>query len=310
MKKNLLLTSMIAAGITLASLCAADAIGQKAGTTSGEFLRLGAGARATGMGEAFAAVADDVYSLYWNPAGLTQVEDHQALLAHTMWYMDVNHEYAAYCQSLPGNWGKIGLSVTYLMTTFEKREGDTDSADSNGNIGDMAAGLSYARTLPGAIEGGITLKYISSTLDDYTAVSPAVDLGFQKTLPYLGQRITLGLAVLNLGGSLKFIDDAVAIGNTADLGVAIQDAGIKNLLLAADYRTLLNGSSDSVNAGAEYVINAGKDISVAPRVGFESQNSQLTAGFGIGWKGYQLDYAFVPHADLGTANRISLQLHF
>jgi hypothetical protein len=287
-----------------------EAIGDKAGTTSGEFLRLGAGARAAGMGEAFAAVADDVYSLYWNPAGLAKVQDRQALLAHTMWFMDVSQEYGAYCQKLPGSLGNVGVSVTYLMTSFEKRAGDTETADSNGTVGDMAAGVTYARQLPYGIDGGITAKYISSNLDDHTAVSMALDLGFQKTLPCCGRRISVGLAVLNLGGSLKYIDEAVAIGNTADLGVAMRDAGFKNLIVALDYRTLLNGSSSSVNAGVEYTLNAGKDISVAPRVGIESGNSQFTAGFGIGWKGYRLDYALLSNGDLGTANRVSLQLHF
>ena len=36
------------------------------------FLRSGIGARAVGMGGAFAAVASDVYAGYWNPAGLIQ----------------------------------------------------------------------------------------------------------------------------------------------------------------------------------------------------------------------------------------------
>jgi len=34
------------------------------------FLRIAAGARAAGMGEAFVAVADDATATHWNPAGL------------------------------------------------------------------------------------------------------------------------------------------------------------------------------------------------------------------------------------------------
>ena len=37
------------------------------GTTSAEFLLFGAGARGTALGDAFAAVATDVSSLYYNP---------------------------------------------------------------------------------------------------------------------------------------------------------------------------------------------------------------------------------------------------
>src|SRR5207248_6632854 len=41
---------------------------QRAGTSSGSFLKIGVGARATALGEAFVAVAHDAGALYWNPA--------------------------------------------------------------------------------------------------------------------------------------------------------------------------------------------------------------------------------------------------
>jgi hypothetical protein len=308
MKKTVSITVSLL--LLIGGMAGAASIGSTAGTTAGEFLRLGAGARAAAMGEAFGAVADDVYSLYWNPGGLANIDGRQALLAHTMWFMDVNHEYAAYAQKLPGNLGAAGISVTYLMTSFEKRSGDTDSADSSGNVGDMAVGVTYARPLVYGINGGVTAKYISSTLDADTAVSAAFDIGLQKRLPFWGERVNLGLSVLNLGGSLKYISDAVAIGNTFDLGVAVRDAYIKNLKFAVDYRMMLNSTSNSVNAGIEYAWQAAPDITILPRAGFESQNSSLTAGFGFCWKQYELDYAFLTHADLGTANRISFNLKF
>src|SRR5260370_30060465 len=43
------------------------------GTASGEFLLLGAGARGAALGGAFAALTTDVTSLYYNPAGLSQM---------------------------------------------------------------------------------------------------------------------------------------------------------------------------------------------------------------------------------------------
>ena len=41
-------------------------------------LKIGVGARAIGMGEAYTAQADDVSSLYWNPAGLALMQERQA----------------------------------------------------------------------------------------------------------------------------------------------------------------------------------------------------------------------------------------
>ena len=42
-------------------------------TTSAAFLEIGAGARSLGMGGAFVSVANDASSMYWNPAGIVNV---------------------------------------------------------------------------------------------------------------------------------------------------------------------------------------------------------------------------------------------
>ena len=45
----------------------------KVGTTSAQFLKIGVGARAMGLGGSFTALANDVSTLYWNPAGITNL---------------------------------------------------------------------------------------------------------------------------------------------------------------------------------------------------------------------------------------------
>jgi len=44
---------------------------------------LGAGARAPGMGGAFTAIADDVYAIYYNPAGLALLDRPTMAASHT-----------------------------------------------------------------------------------------------------------------------------------------------------------------------------------------------------------------------------------
>jgi hypothetical protein len=296
-------------GLSMALIIAfsggAFAIGDKAGTTTGEFLRLPAGAKPAAMGEAYAGLADDAYSMYFNVAGLARAQRRQALFAHTMYYMDVNHDYLAYAQPFMN--GGIGASVTYLSTTFEKRAGDTDTADSNGTIGDMAASIGYARPLLYGINGGVAVKYISSKLDTKTATSIAADVGLQKVLT---EKVSVGLAASNLGGALKYISDSVAIGNTLDLGVGTKGLFLKNLTLALDYKMLINASDATANFGAEYRWNFGGDWSIAPRAGYISGNSTITAGLGFSYKDYQLDYALNTQNDLGINNRVSLGIKF
>ena len=43
------------------------------GTTTANFLEIGIGSGPSAMGEAYVAVANDISSIYWNPAGLSSV---------------------------------------------------------------------------------------------------------------------------------------------------------------------------------------------------------------------------------------------
>ena len=91
------------------------------------FEDLGAGARAPGMGNAFTALADDVYAIYYNPAGLAQLERPQFSTAYSRFYMglsdgsDLSIMQLAYAQPLKGGragtfgtaWQRFGASSLY-----------------------------------------------------------------------------------------------------------------------------------------------------------------------------------------------------
>jgi long-subunit fatty acid transport protein len=62
---------------------------------SNEFLSIGVGARAAGMGSAVVAGVDDATAAYWNPAGLMQIKDNvQVSLMHNEQFAGiVKHDY-------------------------------------------------------------------------------------------------------------------------------------------------------------------------------------------------------------------------
>ncbi|MGM5630376.1 PorV/PorQ family protein [Apibacter raozihei] len=102
---------------------------------SNEFLNIGADARAFGMGNNVVANVSDVNSVYWNPAGLTQVTDSwQAALMHAEYFQSIaKYEYAAVAIPLNGGTeGTVGISlyrfaVDDIMNT-------TQLIDNQGNI--------------------------------------------------------------------------------------------------------------------------------------------------------------------------------
>ncbi|MBE2219783.1 MAG: UPF0164 family protein, partial [Ignavibacteria bacterium] len=88
---------------------------QRAGTSSLQFLKIGVGGRATGMGETFVAVSNDITALYWNPAGLMQFEENGVHFSHNEWLVDLNHEFFGGVYRFGGN-NALGLSVIALHT--------------------------------------------------------------------------------------------------------------------------------------------------------------------------------------------------
>ncbi|MBI4422386.1 MAG: hypothetical protein HY554_01585 [Elusimicrobia bacterium] len=81
------------------------------------FEDLGAGARAPGMGDAFTAVADDVYAMHYNPAGLGALERPELGLTYARLYAgladgsNLGQTSLAFAQPLnAGRWGALGAA--------------------------------------------------------------------------------------------------------------------------------------------------------------------------------------------------------
>ena len=62
------------AALLVPGLAQAD-IFEKVGTFGGQFLKIGVGARAAGMGGAYVAMTDDATAVFWNAAGIARVEE-------------------------------------------------------------------------------------------------------------------------------------------------------------------------------------------------------------------------------------------
>ncbi|MDE3057656.1 MAG: hypothetical protein KGJ59_06845, partial [Bacteroidota bacterium] len=76
--------------------CSAFAGGFQIGKYAGEFMALGVGGRALGMGSAYVALANDVTAGYWNPAGLARIVYPEISLMHDEQFGSlVNYDYGA-----------------------------------------------------------------------------------------------------------------------------------------------------------------------------------------------------------------------
>lgn len=139
-------------------------------------MNIGVDAAALGMANTVVASTMDVNSGYWNPAGLTQLEDHQVSLMHANYFANIaQYDYLAYASPIDDQsaWGisLIRFGVDDILNT-------TELIDSDGNIdynrislfstADYGFTFSYARKLavPG-FQYGVNAKVIRRIIGDF-----------------------------------------------------------------------------------------------------------------------------------------------
>lgn len=297
----------ISAAVSFASADIPDEIG----TNEAAFLKIDAATRPVAMGGAFVGVANDVNSVFWNPAGLTQMEKREFSAMYNVWFADINHGSLAYSQPVGEN-AAFAISVIWLQSEIEKRVGDTEDPDSLFNAYSFAAGLSGSYALiPDVFSLGGTVKYIGQDFDVADSNGAAADLGGliqmgNLSLGASAQNIKLHMSIddatlplsIRAGGAYQFTRDSVIAGEFSKLGAGDPSYHIG---LEKWIREIL-----AIRVG--YVIGSGDN----PRDG-------LSAGLGLRAYGtkpleavsFQFDYAYVPDGDgLGDTHRISMMTRF
>ena len=145
---------------------------------SNEFLNIGVGARALGMGNANITSVEGVNSGYWNPAGLLkQKSDVEVSLMHAEYFAGIaKYDYIGVSKRIDSN-SVAGISI--LRFGVDNIPNTLDLVDANGNVDynrittfnavDFAALLSYARNIPQlkGVEIGGNFKIIRRKLGEF-----------------------------------------------------------------------------------------------------------------------------------------------
>lgn len=175
----------------------------KVGTTSAQFLKIGAGARAVAMGGAYTGVSDDIYSTYWNPAGIAGTEGNgQVAFNHAEWLADVTYDYAAGSFTLP-EVGTMFVTLTSLGVPEEKvrtesyPEGDGRYWDASS----ISMGIGFARKLTDRFSIGFQAKYVKESIWNTSASGFGLDVGTYYITPF--NDLVIGASISNFGTKLQ-----------------------------------------------------------------------------------------------------------
>lgn len=340
MKKNIIITLMI---IALLSVPMSAQSVSKVGTTAANFLKIGVGARAIGMGGAYVSLANDASAMFWNPAGIALISGGEAFFNHSEWIADMNFDYAGIVVAIP-TVGSFGVNATFLSmgdmerTTEYYPEGTGQKFDA----GSYALGLSFARSLTDRFSIGVNVKYINEYILNSSASGMAIDLGTMFVTPLNGLRI--GANISNFGTKMQMNGRDILVqhdidplheGNNekinADLstdqfdlplhlrvGVSydfLQNVDKNQLWISVD-ATHPNDNVETVNIGGEYVFMN----MVSIRAGYNSlfnEDSEKGLAFGAGLN-YRLmgsvqakvDYAYETFGRFDNVQKISVAIGF
>ena len=192
------------------------------GTTAANFLEIGVGSDGNAMGEAFVAVTDGISSIYWNPAGLANVQKPSALFMIHPWLVDINMLFSGGALVVPGV-GNFGFGITQMnygemdVTTLEYQEGTGEQFTAS----DMAAAFTFSRKIVSWFSFGSSVKYIRSNIWHSSASSFALDLGVlvnTKFFSFTGKEedgLNIGMSIANYGTRMQF--DGIDIYQPIDI---------------------------------------------------------------------------------------------
>lgn len=313
----------------------------KVGTTAANFLTIPVGPRATGMGGAFVAVANDATTAYWNAGGLSRLPGNEFSVVHSEWLVNTNLNWLGLAIKLDGE-NTIGLSVNQLaygseaITTVDQPNGTGQSWDAQ----DIAFSLSYARNLTDRFSIGGSVKYIQQRIYNESASAFALDIGLLFTTQLKGLKI--GMNIANFGTEMQMsgedlmqpVDiDPAHTGNNdnlvADMGTdswtlpLIFTVGLgMDAIQTEDWRVTLATDAIYPNNQSSY-LNLGTEVNwsnlVSLRVGYNSlfktaAEEGLTAGVGLNYNfgplSARVDYSYMNFGIFKQISKYSLSVSF
>jgi hypothetical protein len=303
--------------------------GQRAGTASATFLRIGVGARAVGMGETFVAVANDPSAIFWNPAGLASLQRRELALSHVQWPAEITYEHLTLIVPSRRLGGSVALQLGVLATDIvETTELQPYGTGRTFSYSDVVGGLAFARRWTDKLLVGAGIKWVREDLGSQvggpTTNAMLFDVG---SIYYLGLgSVRIATSLTNFGSSLRPSGKYLSPYDGSNPGYDAFDPplmfryGVAFEPVENDAQRLTTALEVNQPADNEQLIKAGAEWlfrgTVALRGGynFRADALKLSAGAGFlgefgGYRG-SLDYAYTDGGFLGTIHRLSLGVRF
>jgi len=289
-----------------AAACLLAARASASGTEGASFLDIPVGGRPAALAGAYSALAEDAYAPVWNAAGLGSLPSAQVSAMHAVYAEVGGYEFASFVHPLGAHDG-LGASARYFHA------GSEAALDLAGNHAGTvsshfgAYSLAYGHAFNEHLSLGAAGTLIDARLADASARAVAGDAG---ALYRVNDRIKVAVVAANLGGRLRYLEQADRLPESYRLGVLYAPHPAVSLAAEAAYD---RSRTASERFGAEWRPVA----ALAVRAGYRTETARrssalagLTTGVGLTAWGQRFDYAWLPQGDLGQTQYFSVVLAF
>jgi len=286
--------------------------GNRTGTGGAAQLLIPVGPRGIAMGEANLAVAQGIESIFWNPAGVANMQNSTSVMfSHMSYLADIGVEYGAVATNIEG-FGVVALSLKSLGIGDILVTTTTDPDGLGGAVFSpqmLTAGLTYSRQLTERISVGLTANLITETLGDASSTGFGFNVGvIYNTLADI-KGLSIGIAMKNVGPQMQYDGSGMLVLSSVqdqnrspqytkieaakfdlpssfEMGVGYKaEFDEQNAVQLAGVFLNNNFSEDEYKFGAEYGFNnqffARLGYQFAPDIDSEQYLYGLTAGAGV-----------------------------
>ncbi|HUI30505.1 MAG TPA: PorV/PorQ family protein [Candidatus Acidoferrales bacterium] len=304
----------------------------KLGQSTMDFLLVSVSPEASGMGEAYSAFGTGADAMFYNPAGLAEMNTtYNASVNFTQWIADINY-YAGAISWKIGNYGVVGvnlLSVDYgtlIGTTIDVQKGYLDTGPIP-NVGAYSFGISYAKAISSQFMVGGTVKYagqnlgVNNFVDGTSVKNDAAKLAFDIGVKYYTSfnDFRFGMAIRNFASDVtrevyaEQLPLLFTVGGAIDLMDFVDQNHDKGtaLTLAADFLHP-NNYSERFNLGMEYKVLGMLALRGGYQTNRDIQSWSAGAGFNVqvGGTAWEVNYSFSKMDVFTNVNRFSLVASF
>lgn len=322
MRQYKILISIIISTIILSDTLFAQENFKKVAQSGMQYLKIGVDAEVVGRGEAGISCVKGVSAMFWNPAGLAELENPEIMFSHNAWIADISMNAAAVGINLQ-DLGVVGLNVLWMDYGELRRTSVASSIEQSAQYGyvdegkfsptDLAIGLAYSRKISSQFLFGGQIRYLyenygsnrtvtisgSEVTTDNILSTFSFDFG---TLYYPGiESLALSMSVQNFSTDLKYHQEAFSTPLTFKIGVSMNlldlydDQSRSSLLLAID-AVHPRDYSERLNIGMEYDYLGLFRLRGGYRINYDEGN--FTAGAGVRYSisstlGMRVDLSYI-----------------